>query len=89
MYICEQNSYLCHFPFSNQRPGPHRFQGNDEFVGISSSHESLVKLMEMLDEVEDYKVRNLIFLYSSLSFTDVIKIQCLPVDIGILVISSS
>ena len=51
--MCEQNSYLCHFPCSSQRPGLYRFQENNEFVGISSSHESLVKLMEMLNEVED------------------------------------
>lgn len=40
--------------FTNQPSGPFRFQGgNNEFVGISSSPESLVRLMEALNENEN------------------------------------
>ena len=45
--------YLYFLPFSSQQSGPYRFQGrNDGFAGVSSSQESLVRLMEALNEVE-------------------------------------
>ena len=44
------------FLFNNQqnRPGRYRFPGgNDRFPGISASQESLINLIETLDQNED------------------------------------
>lgn len=66
MHVCG-NDIFVFSSFSNQPSGPFKFRGDNQFVGISGSHESLIRFVEAINENESQLSKELANVYSKVS----------------------